>query len=453
MSNSKWTRRMALGGLALGSAWLYGRGAHALRGFVRAEPGFNPTKTRALVVGVLQWQSSQLHGFPATDRKDAALVEQLVRRGVPRANITFLRDQDATQAAIRTALARSLASTRPDETLLVYYAGHGARTADGKTYFMPYDADPAALPTSAWDIETLVEGVTSTRFAGSAWLMADCCYSGALTELVQRRNRAQHSITTLTSSLASVLSTGNWTFTECVIAALSGESICDVDRNRRISLGDLQQFTRSQMAFVEQQLASYSNSGAFSSNYLLGPAQATQQPRRGEQVEVRWQGQWFRAQIISQDGQNTLVHYVGFPSSSDEVVTADRLRPFAPRRFAPRAQVEVEWNARWYPATVLEENTGIHRIHYDNYEASWDEWVASTRIRPRAQAPVAGQGGNLEVEWNGQWYAATALRADGTAQLVHYDGFGSEWDEWVPATRVRPRRAPSGPRRPPRRRR
>jgi hypothetical protein len=43
--------------------------------------------------------------------------------------------------------------------------------------------------------------------------------------------------------------------------------------------------------------------------------------------------------------------------------------------------VEVLWKKKWYPATVLKVKEGIHLIHYADYESSWDEWVASKRIR------------------------------------------------------------------------
>jgi hypothetical protein len=43
--------------------------------------------------------------------------------------------------------------------------------------------------------------------------------------------------------------------------------------------------------------------------------------------------------------------------------------------------VEVLWKKQWYPATVLQAKDGVHLIHYTDYEAKWDEWVPSRRIR------------------------------------------------------------------------
>jgi hypothetical protein len=52
-------------------------------------------------------------------------------------------------------------------------------------------------------------------------------------------------------------------------------------------------------------------------------------------------------------------------------------------------------------------------------------------------APAAAPSA-IEVEWGGTWYAAEALQVNGNQTLIHYTGWGSNWDEWVPAGRIRP---------------
>ena len=56
--------------------------------------------------------------------------------------------------------------------------------------------------------------------------------------------------------------------------------------------------------------------------------------------------------------------------------------PFVPL-FAAGAAVEVEWKRHWWPAKVLKVDAEKRRyfIHYDGYEADWDEWVGPKRIR------------------------------------------------------------------------
>jgi hypothetical protein len=55
--------------------------------------------------------------------------------------------------------------------------------------------------------------------------------------------------------------------------------------------------------------------------------------------------------------------------------------------------------------------------------------------------PVAAPAratGAIEVEWGGKWWAAEILRVSGSQSLIHYTGWDSSWDEWVPASRIRP---------------
>src|SRR5262249_33580757 len=55
--------------------------------------------------------------------------------------------------------------------------------------------------------------------------------------------------------------------------------------------------------------------------------------------------------------------------------------------------------------------------------------------------PVAAPGGAkaaVEAEWGGSWYAAEVLWVSARSSLIHYTGWDSSWDEWVPAGRIRP---------------
>lgn len=356
-------------------------------------PGFDPRKTRALIVGVLSWRDARLHGFPTAGRRDAALVALLGRRGVPSSKVTFLRDAQATRASIERAFAAHVAATAPDETLLVYYAGHGARVDDGRAYCLPYDAVSGQADRTGWAMKSIVDAVTSGSFRGRAILAADCCYSGSLTQDVLSRTSGRP-VATLTSSMASVVSTGNWTFTECLLAGLEGASLCDRTRDGRVTLEDLGAFTEAQMAFAEEQLATWSAHNGFERSWTLADARAQSCSREGERIEVLYRGQWYRAQIEGERAGEVRVHYIGYTREWDEWVRADRCRAYAPTRHAVGTAVEVEWNGTWYPATILAERDGIHQIHYDGYTAVWDEWVASRRVRLRsAGAPTARRRG------------------------------------------------------------
>lgn len=47
---------------------------------------------------------------------------------------------------------------------------------------------------------------------------------------------------------------------------------------------------------------------------------------------------------------------------------------------------------QWYPAKVLDgpDKMGTCLVSYDGYESNWDEWVSASRMRPASNPPVAG---------------------------------------------------------------
>jgi len=59
------------------------------------------------------------------------------------------------------------------------------------------------------------------------------------------------------------------------------------------------------------------------------------------------------------------------------------------------------------------------------------------RTRGPVAAPARAKAA-VEVEWGGSWFAAEVLRVNGGLTLIHYTGWDSSWDEWVPAGRIRP---------------
>jgi hypothetical protein len=55
---------------------------------------------------------------------------------------------------------------------------------------------------------------------------------------------------------------------------------------------------------------------------------------------------------------------------------------------------------------------------------------------PRAAAYTAGQ--KVDVSWGGSWWQGQVLSVKDDKYLVHYIGWGSNWDEWVTTARLRP---------------
>ncbi len=96
-------------------------------------------------------------------------------------------------------------------------------------------------------------------------------------------------------------------------------------------------------------------------------------------------------------------------------------------------KVEVLWNNKWYPATVIDvPSSTTWKIHYTDYSDSFDEVVGKDRIRL-----VWKKGDKIQVLWNGSWYKAAIIDVNGSKYKIHYDGYADSWDEWVTADRMK----------------
>ncbi|HTJ85611.1 MAG TPA: Tudor-knot domain-containing protein [Polyangiaceae bacterium] len=125
-------------------------------------------------------------------------------------------------------------------------------------------------------------------------------------------------------------------------------------------------------------------------------------------------------------------------------------------------EVMVEWEGKEYPAVILAVNGPTkYKVHYDGYDDAWDEEVQKSRIKgPRtgdepkpdppakvkqkaleaAQSNTYRVGDQVRVEWRGKFYPAQIVDVVGKEKYrVHFDGYGTEFDENVGLSRVQAR--------------
>lgn len=342
---------------------------------------WQPSRTRAVIAGVLRWEDPSVTSFSTVDRKDAELAALLVSRGVPKGRVRSLIDEAARGDAVLEAIASEARAAEPGSTLIVYYAGHGTRAGSGEISLLGYDAGAKGRVSMA-AITRALEGFRGER----VWLMADCCHSGGLAEVAGALEARGVAAAAITSAEASNTSTANWTFTQAIIDGLAGDGVGDHDGDGHIELGELATEVRGAMKHREKQRAGVAL-GRVSAELALArvslptPARAGGvAPAPGDYVEVPRRGGWVTARVRERRGDTFAVELYDYAVKSIEHVPVGAVRPIHFGHYEPGSALRVTWDGRTWDATVLRVEDDFHLITYPGWSSWWDEWIASDRI-------------------------------------------------------------------------
>jgi Caspase domain/Agenet domain len=342
---------------------------------------WDPSRTWVYFVGLLEWQDSKTFGsFPQKNRRDEILLNVLRSQGVPEKQIVYLKDKQATIAKVKETFPKFLGQAKAGDMVIVYFCGHGYKSADNKTtYLATYDVSDKI---EGWQVETLAEAIEKNFKGASAILMADNCYSGALAEAIKsRRTSSKISYAVMTSSHFNSFSTANWTFTESLIYAFRGDSYIDDNRDGKITFAELEANSTDDMLFAEEQLAQFAYTENFDKQGIVAMSAKNSAPRIGERVEAYSVNGYYKGFIRDAKDGKFQIRYYGYEESDDEWVTAKMIRQAAPKQFRIGAKVEVDWLGKWYAAKILDVKGGSHYVAYDGYASEWNEWVPSNRVR------------------------------------------------------------------------
>jgi hypothetical protein len=288
------------------------------------ERNWQPQRTWVFIVGTLQWQHSDMfESFPQKNRRDAQLANFFKSQGVPPEQMVFLKDRQATTRQVRTAFKELLSRASEGDLLFVYYTGHGYKSDDERTtFFATYDAGE---DSPGWATSSITRDIERYFKGSAAILTADCCYSGSLTQQV-RQLHSRISYACLASSSSNELSTANWTFTEMLLAGLKGNAYADINQDGKITLQELAEDIRGDMAFAEDQQSSFAATGVFSNQTVLARAERRSSRDVSKRVEVKSEGDWYKARIIDAGQGQYKVHYFGYDDWYDEWVNARQVR-------------------------------------------------------------------------------------------------------------------------------
>lgn len=337
------------------------------------ERDWQPQRTWVYVVGLLKFENRDVfNSFPQTNRRDAQLVDFFRQQGVPEDHIVFLKDGQATSRRVHNSFPAFLSKARPGDLLFFYYTGHGYKSDDERTtYFATYDAGENV---EGWATESIVRDVEKYFRGSQAFLTADTCYSGSLSAQAQRLGR-RVSYASLTSTSASQLSTENWTFTEMLLEGLRGKSFADLNGDGEVTLSELAEDIKEDMAFAENQRSTFVTTGNFPSNMLLAAGARKLDPMISRRVEVRSDGSWYKARVIDVRGRTYEVHFYGYEDSDNEFVRLNQIRYSRETESAANRRDEGDWET-----TV--NRPGVSRVDQSRRnEGGWNDSDDPRRIR------------------------------------------------------------------------
>lgn len=143
---------------------------------------------RALIIGIGEGYCPSLK-LPDLVRKDAEAVAQLLRDpmlcGYPSSQVQLLLDEQATKSNIVDALRELAAMANPDDTVVIFYSGHGGRKIDAPEYagylypadYVPGDPDGTGL--LAEHLTELLNAIPAARVV----LLIDACHAEAAAQV------------------------------------------------------------------------------------------------------------------------------------------------------------------------------------------------------------------------------------------------------------------------------
>ena len=201
-------------------------------------PVFLKSRLFIVAVGVSTYArreySLELAAKDATDFSN--LMDAQVGRMYSSVEKRLLTNEAATRASVLAALEWLRQSTGPDDTGMLFIAGHGLNDSSGKYFFLPHDVDLKRLARSAIGEAELRKALAGLR--GKAMMFVDTCHSGnVLGSGISVNNEVGRLANTLAAAENGVIvfsastgkqesieskSWGNGAFTKALIAGLTG---------------------------------------------------------------------------------------------------------------------------------------------------------------------------------------------------------------------------------------
>jgi hypothetical protein len=147
------------------------------------------TRGYALIIGVGSYRFAPHLNVPIT-AADAEAVATALRDprlcGYPDANVTLLANEGATRDGVLAALRTLAQRTTPDDTVLLFYSGHGEYSADGGYYLTTHDTrfdQGGGVTGTALSQVDLIDALRKIK-GQRVLVLVNACHAGELSPIL-----------------------------------------------------------------------------------------------------------------------------------------------------------------------------------------------------------------------------------------------------------------------------
>jgi hypothetical protein len=136
----------------------------------------------ALLIGIAAYRHVCSLAKTTTDARD--LYDALLQNGYSPTNVTLLLDEQATKSAISDKLDWLARRARPDDTVVIFFSGHGAQLVGGfwpGEYLCPVEAALDRVKDTFISDEEFTSALRSIH-AGQLVVFLDACHAGGVGE-------------------------------------------------------------------------------------------------------------------------------------------------------------------------------------------------------------------------------------------------------------------------------
>ncbi len=133
----------------------------------------------ALLIGIENYKDASIPHLKTPVNDVTELAKVLIDRyGFADERVNVLINENATRESIEGTLYRLAKDVGPDDSLLIYYAGHGQMEAGSRGFWIPTDGKIHSPGT--WINNAVIRNIISEMSAKHVYLVADSCFSGTL---------------------------------------------------------------------------------------------------------------------------------------------------------------------------------------------------------------------------------------------------------------------------------